>query len=186
MQEDSPGRACGSDAWAVGICLAEREDEGGGTRSLRVPCPSGSGGAGCLSSWPGVCGAIPASSAGRGGGRGLAGIRVPPSLVLPIPSSAELPLTTRSVELGLGAASWLISAGAPEGARTRRAAGTLPRGRQIPPHSAPVCGWQGARRPAGGTAACPPGPGSKPSPDADAEALAEPGAGSCPGYRAPS
>lgn len=96
-----------------------------------------------------------------------------PNLTLPIASSAELPLTRHSVELGMGGHR-LVS---PKGARTRCWGRTLPQGHRI---SASCCCWQEAQR------LSHPGGRSKPSPGAGAEALAEPGARSCPGYRGSS
>lgn len=64
MQEDCPRRACGL---VVGVCLAVREDEGGDTRSSRVPCLLVT--LVSLSSWPGGYGATPAMGVGYREGR---------------------------------------------------------------------------------------------------------------------
>lgn len=60
----------------------------------------------------------------------------------------------------------------------RRSGGPCPGDNKfLPPPPAFICCWQGAQR------LSHPSHRSKPSLDANAEALAEPGAGSCPGYR---
>lgn len=137
---------------------------------------------GCLSSWLGVYGAIPAWSVGhREEGTGWMGSVSHPNPVLPIPSSIELPLTKHSVELGVGGHKLVDMSGCPQ---RKPGQGAWGRGGRGPPcHSdtkSPLLTWQGTQR------LSHLGQGSKPSPDANVEVLAEPGARSCPGYRGSS
>lgn len=100
MQEESPWRTCS--LAALGICLTIREDEGGGIRSLRTPRPTSSGGSG-VSFWLAAClWSYTCHEHWLEGDTRWMGSVSHPNPECPIPSSADLPLTKRSAECGVG------------------------------------------------------------------------------------